>query len=545
MIRVVLFLLLVAAIAFGAAWLAERPGDVAITWMGWRIETSLMVGLAAVAVLVAVLMLLWSLLRLLLRSPRLMAQARRARRRRRGERAISNGLVAVASGDMRAARRAAGDARRYAGDEPLALLLEAQSAQLAGDRAQADAAFRAMADKPETRLLGLRGLYVEAQRRGDAEAGRRYAEEAARSAPALPWAGQAVFDFRSAAGDWQGALGALDANLRSGLVDRPTYRRHRAVLLTAQAMEAEDRDAASAKSLAQEAVKLAPDLVPAVAIAARLSAEASEARRAARLIEAAWPNSPHPDLAEIYIHLRSGDSARDRMSRARELVRLAPGHREGALALARAAIDAREFTTARQTLEPLLRQPTQRVAMLMAELEEMEHGDSGRAREWMARAMRVRGDPRWTADGIVSERWLPASPVSGRVDAFVWTAPSSEVAMIAPVEPQPAPSTPMALPAAGRLETPGQAIDPVQADRPLEAEVHEKGKSVSVASSPPPQPPAAPAAVPQHATLVSKSPASAPRREAVIPLMHAPDDPGTEPDGSPDLRSASAKVQRL
>ena len=36
MIRVVLFFVLVGLAAFGAAWLADRPGDVAITWLGWR-----------------------------------------------------------------------------------------------------------------------------------------------------------------------------------------------------------------------------------------------------------------------------------------------------------------------------------------------------------------------------------------------------------------------------------------------------------------------------------------------------------------------------
>jgi HemY protein len=103
-----------------------------------------------------------------------------------------------------------------------------------------------MAEKPDTRVLGLRGLYVEAQRRGDAEAGRRHAEEAARIAPSLPWAGQAVLEFRCAAGDWAGAISALDANLRSGLIDRAIYRRHRAVLLTARALEREEKDSAAA-----------------------------------------------------------------------------------------------------------------------------------------------------------------------------------------------------------------------------------------------------------------------------------------------------------
>ena len=34
MIRVLLFLALVALLAFGVVWFADRPGEVAITWQG-------------------------------------------------------------------------------------------------------------------------------------------------------------------------------------------------------------------------------------------------------------------------------------------------------------------------------------------------------------------------------------------------------------------------------------------------------------------------------------------------------------------------------
>ena len=47
-----------------------------------------------------------------------------------------------------------------------------------------------------------------------------------------------------------------------------------------------------------------------------------------------------------------------------------PGQLEGVLAVARAALDAREFATARAALAPYLSAPTRRVATLMAELEE-------------------------------------------------------------------------------------------------------------------------------------------------------------------------------
>ncbi|MEA2979107.1 MAG: HemY protein, partial [Alphaproteobacteria bacterium] len=343
MIRVLLFLALVAAIAFGVVWMADRPGDVAIVWQGYRIETSVMVAVVAVAIVALLAIMVWSIWRTILRSPDLIAMFLSHRRGVRGYLAISRGLVAVGAGDAPAAKRAANEAGRIAPGEPLALLLNAQVAQLAGDRAAAEHAFRAMAERSDTKLLGLRGLYIEAQRRKDAPAARAYAEEAANAAPALGWAGQAALEFRCAAGDWAAALSALDRNSRYGLIDKNEYKRQRAVLLTARALAAADGERDRARTLALDAVKLAPDLVPAAELAGRLLGEAGELRRAMRIIEKAWAANPHPDLAETYAHLRPGDSARERLARVQSLALKAPGHVESALAVARAALDAQDF----------------------------------------------------------------------------------------------------------------------------------------------------------------------------------------------------------
>jgi uncharacterized membrane-anchored protein len=47
----------------------------------------------------------------------------------------------------------------------------------------------------------------------------------------------------------------------------------------------------------------------------------------------------------------------------------------------------------------------------------------GYAREWLARASRAPRDACWIAGGVMSEQWLPASPVTGKLDAFVWQRP--------------------------------------------------------------------------------------------------------------------------
>jgi HemY protein len=515
MIRVLLFLALVALIAFGVVWFADRPGDVAIVWQGYRIETSVMVALVAVAIVALIAVIVWSIVRTILRSPDLIAMFMSHRRGVRGYLAISRGLIAIGAGDASAAKRASNEVERIAPGEPLALLLNAQVAQLSGDRAAAEHAFRAMAERDDTKLLGLRGLYIEAQRRKDMVAARAFAEEAANASPALGWAGQAALEFRCASGDWSAALAALDRNSRYGLVDKPEYKRQRAVLLTAQALAAEESDRDRARSLALDALKLAPTLVPAAELAGRLLGDAGELRRASRVIEKAWTANPHPDLADTYAHLRPGDSARERLTRVQSLALRAPGHAESALAVARAALDAQEFTVARNAVRPLLKEPTQRVAALMAEIEERESGDEGRAREWMGRALRAPRDPAWTADGYVSDRWMPVSPVSGRLDAFQWKVPLAELGDTRQV-----------------IEGDDweRAAEPPKIVTPPELPPRAQGNAGEIAA------PADTILAPRPPTLAGsapKPPKIAPRVESVIPLLHVPDDPG--PDPAPDM----------
>jgi HemY protein len=520
MIRVVAFLIVTALLALGVVWLADRPGQIAITWLGYRTDTSVMVAMIAIGLVALAAILLWSLLRGLLRSPKLFSLALRERQRRKGHEAISRGLIAIGAGDAQAAARYAGHAE--SSKEPLALLLRAQTAQLNGDRAGADAAFRAMAERSDTRLLGLRGLFVEAQRRNDPLAARLFAEQAAKDAPALAWAGQAVLEFRCQAGDWEGAIAILESHRKSGMVERDTWRRLRAVLLTARAFDVEDAERDVARALAIEAARLAPGLVPAAELAGRMLAEAGERRKAGKIIEDAWKISPHPDLATAYAHLRLADSARDRLARVQALARMAPGHMEGALAIARAALDAREFTTARAALEPLAGEPTQRVAMLFAELESLE-GDEGRAREWMARALNAARDPAWTADGFVSDRWLPLSPVSGRLDAFQWKVPVADIGERVLIE---APAAEAVVRPEGLA--PPEAVPQVLSP-PLGNVTPETGATMS---APPPAPPAP----------LTRAP---PRVAPIIPLTQVPDDPGPEPDDGRSDGAQGSSWQRI
>ena len=420
MIRLILLITILTLSALGLSLLSDIDGSLAMTVLGYRIETSLTVGVVFILIITIVLASLWSILRFVFRIPEMISLGLSGRRKHKGHLAVSRGMIALGAGDAAIARRSAEEARRLLGAEPLTLLLSAQSAQLDGNRNKADRAFEEMLSDPETRLLGLRGLFIEAQRAGDMINAIRHADEALAFSSKAAWATEALIDYFVSENEFDKALMALDRG-RSGF-EKAKAKRIRAVILTARALAHENHDPDGALNNAQEAAKLASDLVPAQIILGHLLARRSDFRKASRVLESAWRLAPHPEIADAYLAVRSGDAARERLQRARKLQSLHAEYGESRMIMARAALDAREFDLARETLKPLLEDdPSMRVCLLMAELEELDQSHKGLTREWLHRAARAPRDYAWVGDGIVLEHWLPLSPISGKLDQVNWT----------------------------------------------------------------------------------------------------------------------------
>lgn len=467
MMRILFYVLGLAAVTGFFAWLAEQPGTLHVNWLGYEIETDVFNLFLSLFILILAVVLIWNFFRRLVEAPEVLARFFKQRREKRGLEALTAGMIAIGAGDREQARRYAVDARKSLPNEPLTALLRAQSAQLMGDRGTARRIYEAMLESPDTELLGLRGLYLEAFQENETIAARQFAERAMQINPKLGWCTSALFGFQCRSGDWTGALKTLETARRNGHADKTVASRRRAVLLTAQASEAQDTDLEKAIELASEAHRLEPGLVPAAAIAGRLLASKGQTSRAARIISRTWKLSPHPDLALVYAHARPGDSPRDRLKRVHSLAQATPHDIEAAIALATAAIEAREWDEARGAISHLIQNhPTARLCTLMAQIEGGQFGDKGRVREWLARAVRAPRDAAWTAEGYVSDDWLPISPITGELDAFEWKVPIEALSAVETDAPF------------GDILPVGSAVASVLIP-PSEAEIGDQGQDVS------------------------------------------------------------------
>ena len=100
MIRVLIFIILLALAILGLGWIADQPGDIAVTFRGHVYESTPLVAVLAAVAFALALALVFGLLIYLLRTPRRMRIAARERKQKKGLAALSRGMIAASAGDL-------------------------------------------------------------------------------------------------------------------------------------------------------------------------------------------------------------------------------------------------------------------------------------------------------------------------------------------------------------------------------------------------------------------------------------------------------------
>jgi HemY protein len=467
-------LIVIALVIAGVLAIAELPGRVVVVWQGWRIDSSVAVLTLAVVILAVAAAALFHGARKIIGGPAAFLRARRERRRREGYRALTQGMVAVAAGDAEEAQKHARKADVLLAEPPLTLLLSAQAAQLNGDEHAAKRYFTAMLERAETEFLGLRGLLMQALRRGDEHTALQLVERAKALRPRTPWVLSSLFELQARAGKWHEAEATLaEAVKRKALALE--HRLHRAALLHQKSRAAEaDGAAGEALQHAAKAHALDPGFTPAALRYAHLLRVGGRVRQAAKTLEAAWHAAPHPHLAEAYRALFGDEAPLLRMKRLERLAAANPEHRESHLALASAALEARLWGEARRHLEAAGAKddaPSPRLCRMMAELEEQQYQDHAASRAWLARAANsTTADHTYVCGNCGSEsaEWAPVCPACRAFNSLARRVPGGAQRPAAPVRlaasPSLMPPLPVPAPFAAAPRTGGAVDAPPAAD---------------------------------------------------------------------------------
>lgn len=361
LLKIIVFVALIAAAALGAGQLLEMDGGVRIAFAGQELNLS---PLKAVIALIVLVLLVWLVIRLagllvaLLRffngDETALSRWFDRNRERKGYDAFSEGMVALAAGEGKRALAQAAKAERYLHKPELTSLLTAQAAEQAGDKQKAEEVYKLLLRHDKTRFIGVRGIMKQKLEAGETELALKLAKSAFALKPSHAETQDILLELQAGAADWKGARETLQAQLKHGTLPRDIHKRREAVLALSEAKDVIAEGASvESREAAIEANRLSPDLIPAAVMAAHSYIDQDKPRYAARVLKKAWTARPHPDLAAAFAAIMPDETPLERLKRFRTLTKLAPENRETKLLLAELNIAAEDFPQARRELGDL------------------------------------------------------------------------------------------------------------------------------------------------------------------------------------------------
>ena len=431
LLKVFLFIFLIAALAYGAGVLLDTGGGIQITVAGWELTLGPLQAVILALLLVVALWVVLKLVGLLVAVLRFLNGDETAisryfdrNRERKGYQALTEGLMALASGEARVAMSRAQRAEKYLAKPELTTLLMAQAAEASGDTKRATEAYKRLLGDEKTRFVGVRGLLQQKLADGDTETALKLAEKAFAMKPKHAETQDILLKLQAEKSDWKGARATLGAKLKAGVLPRDVYRRRDAVLALQEAKVVLDESASiEAREAAIEANRLSPDLIPAACMAARGLIEKGDRKGATRVLKKAWTAKPHPDLAAAFAEIEPDESPTARIKRFKTLTAIHPEDEQTRLLLAELHVAAEDFPAARRSLGNIVSDhPTQRSLAIMAAIERGEGAEDSVVRAWLTRALSAPRGPQWCCDKCqaIHAQWHPICDNCSGFDTLSW-----------------------------------------------------------------------------------------------------------------------------
>ncbi len=424
--RLVFYLIIALVLAAGIGWLADNPGHVSIEWRNWRLETSLaffiLLTVAAFLSVVGILVL-WARAR---RDLPFLGANRELRRQRHGLADLERAAVMLAKGDAKGAQTLIERANRALPTQSLSRLFAAQASLSLGDLEGAHKSFQEMVGHSETDVLGLRGLLNIALQKGRETEALTLIAQIWALEPKSVWATRTHFRLLTRAGDWAQAEEVLRHLIKLKALEASAGEKCLAVVRYEAAREADlaGQSELAGKQVAR-ALKADRGLVPAAVLAARLEVAAGQPSAAAKILKAAWSQSPHADLAEAYAGLDNMETPGERYRRFKLLVAANPDQPLSRLTLAAKALAIEHHEETAELLKPLLESPYASKAMAM--MAEVERGKGGpdaedRAKSWLDRIPGLAEKLAWICSecGALRESWVGHCDPCGAFASYGW-----------------------------------------------------------------------------------------------------------------------------
>ena len=440
MIQTLWFFLQVALVVAAAVWLSGQSGSVSISLLDYTLTLQAGVFLLLLVVTMLSALFLLRIIRAIFSVPGALGRYHEKDKRKKGYRALTRGLVAVAAGDVKKATQFSKQTKSLMVEENgLPMLLEAQAARLRGEEGLAQNRFQELMKDKDAAFLGIRGLLKSALDEGEIALALDYARQAQKLHPKQGWVLRVVYDLEIKNRLWSDALETGKKAVKVGGLsqDKAVSDRVAIHLMRYDYEQSKGDPKLAINKLAikelERAYKLNSAFVPTVTKLAAHYIDNKKTRKAASIIEKAWHQNPHPDLAALWDQLAPEDNGKNQVKRLKwyeDLVAFKPDSAEGQMAAARAAINMGYWGEAKAYLmiaEKIY--PTARLFRLRAIVEQNSTHNDDAIHDLMEKASEALPDKVWTCreTGLTYDEWSAIAIPHESFNTIIWGYPQARL----------------------------------------------------------------------------------------------------------------------
>lgn len=433
MLHAILLLAKITLVVLAAAWIADVPGTIDISWQEYDIRAQLGVFLVVLLALLIVSLIFANIIRFIVSIPQKLHMHFCGKRWEKGYRAITVGFASVASGDQASAARQAKLAEWYLPKAyGLPLFLKAQSAMMRGDLKAAEQSFYGLLDYKDAAFLGVRGLMQVAAQQEDHEKALVIGYKALGLFPKHAWILYMVYRLELRLKRWAAAQKTLLKIAPGTFMDSMKIRDDSIAIkiMLSELSSAQGKDH-KALSYARDAYKLNREFVPSALHLTGLYLKMQKRREAVRLLQEIWKTNPHQDLVTLWMQarpIRKNEKHSTLIHWLERLNKINPENIHGHLALARLYMIDKLWGEARAELmnaEDHGTSPT--LYALRADLESQTGGAASLIADLKERAVNMNGVPRWICKqtGRIYSNWQAVAEPHGAFNTIVWDLPSN------------------------------------------------------------------------------------------------------------------------
>lgn len=432
--RLFILMAIIVGIGFGLAWLSNSGGNLQLIFFNRAYSPSAVgvavligLGLLGFWLLIELIRLIFATISFFLGDQNAFSRLFRGRRQKRGLEALKNALIALSSGDSATALKSAYNAQKRLDAPELTGLMIAQAAQAAGKTQEVEAAYKSVLEYPSTRFVAIQGLMNERLKNGDEKTARQLAQKALELNPKHSDTVNTYFELVVKDEDWAAARQALKYKVKAENLPADIARRREAVLAIAEAQKTDAHENPERyKELVELAHRLAPNLLPAVVLAAELKSEEGNIRAANSILTKAWSHEPHPDIAAAFGRITHDENPEAQLRQFNVLLKRQADHDETRMLHAELLIAAEDFPAAQKAMGPLADEPkTARAYVILAAIAHGMGMAEHHVRAYLSQASNASRGAQWVCNncGHVHAHWEPSCHVCEQFDSFDWKIP--------------------------------------------------------------------------------------------------------------------------